>query len=362
MTAPGSMGTGSAPTGLVADGANLTPVFECSAPDPAAVQASAIFICFNQQDSVAEAFDSLLAQTVPLEIVASDDASTDRTFETLLARARRHEGPHAIRLYRQPVNLGVRGNFVFAFERTRAPWVALFEGDDRSSPERIARQIELAGRSNLRLIGSELRLLDGDHEPRIWHYPLLAQAPDFNGDWVLRGCGLLIHRELVDRFPPIPRATVAVDLLLNWRCLRHFGVAARAVVDEPLVEYRMTATGATRAMQLPTDCAAFRRVSRRQWREIVALSLDTRRTRTRSRDLPVDADVTDAADEWLDRRRHLARALRAGERGPRGRAVGTLLVELAAGRAPRRMTLGLLRRWLVCGSTCGKARVPESSA
>lgn len=349
MTAPGSMGMRSAPMGLVADGANLTPVIERAAPEPSALQASAIFISFNQQDSVAEAFDSLLAQTVPLEIVASDDASTDGTFETLRERARRYEGPHAIRLYRQPVNLGVRGNFVFAFAQTRAPWVALFEGDDRSSPERIARQIELAARPELRLVGSELRLIEGDQQPRIWHYPLLAQLPDFNGDWVLRGCGLLIHRDLVDRFPPIPRATVAVDLLLNWRCLRHFGVAARAVVDEPLVDYRMTATGATRTMQLPRDGAALRRVARRQWREIVALSLDTRRTRTRSRDLPVDAGVTDAADEWLDRRRHFARTLRAAERGPRGRAVGTLLVEFAAGRVPRRMTLGLLRRSLLAG-------------
>lgn len=227
--------------------------------------------------------------------------------------------------------------------------MALFEGDDRSSPERIARQLELAACPKLLLVGSELRLLEGGQEPRIWHYPRLAQAPNFDGDWVLRGCGPLIHRDLVDRFPPIPRATVAVDLLLNWRCLRHFGLGARAVVGEPLVDYRMTSTGETRKMQLPTDGELFRRVARRQWREIVALSLDTRRTRARSRDLPVDAGVTVASDEWLDRRRHFARTLRAAERRPRGRAMGTLLVEFAAGRAPRRMTLGLLRRSLLAG-------------
>lgn len=86
MTAPGSMRTSSAPTSLVAGESGLTPVFQRSAPEPAVLHASAIFICFNQQDSVAEAFDSLLAQTVPLEIVPSDDASTDGTFEILRAR------------------------------------------------------------------------------------------------------------------------------------------------------------------------------------------------------------------------------------------------------------------------------------
>lgn len=332
-----------------ADRRGPAPVLDRAAPDPAGLRASAIFICFNQRETVEAAFESLLAQTVPLEIVASDDASTDGTIEVLLECAARHRGPHSISVYRQPVNLGIRGNFVFAFERTRSPWVALFEGDDRSQAERIERQLELATRPGLRLVGSELRLPRGDLPPGTWRYPGLEHRPNFDGDWMLRGCGLLIHRDLVDRFPPIPRATVAVDLLLNWRCLRHFGVTARAVVGEPLVDYRMTLAGATRSMQLPRDSAALPRVARRQWREIVALSLDTRRTRSRCCDLPVDAVMTAATDEWIDQRRHFARILRAVERGPRGRAMGTMLVEFAAGRSPRRMTLGLLRRSFVCG-------------
>jgi hypothetical protein len=340
----------------------LAPIFECSAPAPAAIRASAIFICFNQRETVEAAFESLLAQTVPLEIVASDDASTDGTLEVLLECAARHCGRHSIRLYRQPVNLGIRGNFVFAFERTRCRWVAIFEGDDRSSRERIARQLALTARPGLQLVGSELLLLEGGQKPRIWHHPWLAQAPNFDGNWVLRGRGLLIHRHPVDRFPPIPRATVAVDLPLNWRCLRYFGLGARAVVGEPLVDYRMTSTGATRTMQLPTDGEVFRRVARRQWHEIMALSMDTRRTLARSRNLPVDAGVTVASDEWLDRRRHFARTLRAVGRGPRGRAMGTLLVEFAIGRAPRRITLGLLRRSLICGSARGQAQNREMPA
>lgn len=303
-----------------ADRRGPAPVLDRAAPDPAGLRASAIFICFNQRETVEAAFESLLAQTVPLEIVASDDASTDGTIEVLLECAARHRGPHSVRVYRQPVNLGIRGNFVFAFERTRSPWVALFEGDDRSQAERIERQLELATRPGLRLVGSELRLLRGDLPPGTWRYPGLEHRPDFDGDWVLRGCGLLIHRDLVDRFPPIPRATVAVDLLLNWRCLRHFGMPGRAVVGEPLVDYRMASTGATRSMQLNVAGSDLRRTVRRQWREIVALSLDTRRTRARCHDLEVDAKICELADEWLGRRIVTALQLRALQRGRRWRA------------------------------------------
>lgn len=221
------------------------PDFDRTAPDPKAIRASTIFLCFNQQDSVTDAFGSLLAQTVPLEIVASDDASRDGTFERLYAMAREHRGPHAIRLYRQRRNLGIGANFRFCAGRTTQRYIVLFEGDDWSEPHRVDRLLELARRHpKARMYGSSLRLIGADGMESTWRYVQIERGEiGLSGDWVIRGACFMVDRELIDRFPPIPRRAVAVDLLLNLRALRHFGLESRVVCPEPLVRYRMAERG-----------------------------------------------------------------------------------------------------------------------
>jgi glycosyltransferase involved in cell wall biosynthesis len=257
-----------------------SPDFERGSPVPNVPSASAIFLCFNQQDTVAEAFESLLAQTVPLEIIASDDASDDATFARIHDRACGHEGPHAIRLYRQRRNLGIGGNFRFCVERATRRHIALFEDDDRSQPWRIERLLDLAEQHpNARLFGSTLMLEAADGTESIWRYVQVERGEvSLSGDWVVRGACFMIGRELIDRFPPIPRRTVAVDLLLNLRALRHSGLDSRVVSPEPLVRYRRAASGATRGLQAARGWTGLRRRAPRQLGDFVAVLLDDRRT------------------------------------------------------------------------------------
>lgn len=72
---------------------------------------------YNGEAHLDQALRALRAQTYPaLEIVISDNASTDRTEE--ICRAAAAEDPR-VRYYRQPVNLGATANFRRVFELAR---------------------------------------------------------------------------------------------------------------------------------------------------------------------------------------------------------------------------------------------------
>jgi glycosyltransferase involved in cell wall biosynthesis len=53
---------------------------------------------YNQEKYIREAVEGALAQTYePLEIILSDDCSSDRTFETMREMAATYDGPHQVK-------------------------------------------------------------------------------------------------------------------------------------------------------------------------------------------------------------------------------------------------------------------------
>jgi glycosyltransferase involved in cell wall biosynthesis len=70
---------------------------------------------------------ALAQQDVDLEVVVSDNASTDHTAAVVAA----HAGNPRLRYFRNETNLGMVANWRLAiYERTRAPWFVLLSDDD----------------------------------------------------------------------------------------------------------------------------------------------------------------------------------------------------------------------------------------
>jgi len=101
-----------------------------TAPDSVVPLLSVLCITYNQADYIGDALDSFLAQVTDfdVEIVVSDDCSTDATPEILESYRQRLGGK--IRVLRSPVNLGVTRNFRRAMNACRGRYIALCEGDD----------------------------------------------------------------------------------------------------------------------------------------------------------------------------------------------------------------------------------------
>ena len=94
--------------------------------------------CFNAADTIRRAIDSALRQDWPRkEIVIVDDASTDGSGKRLEEIARSHP---LLRVVRHEVNAGYAGALNSAIEASRGAFLAIFDDDDESRPDRITRQ------------------------------------------------------------------------------------------------------------------------------------------------------------------------------------------------------------------------------
>lgn len=105
---------------------------------------SVLVVTYNQEDYIARALDSILAQQTgfPVEIEIADDCSTDRTPD--ICRAYAAQFPGRIRYTRNRQNLGVRENYFRALRRCRAEYIADCAGDDFWVDERkLQKQADL---------------------------------------------------------------------------------------------------------------------------------------------------------------------------------------------------------------------------
>ena len=95
---------------------------------------------YNGERFLAEALESVLSQTfADLELVISDNASTDRTEEI----CRSYAGHDTrIRYYRNDVNLGALPNFNRVFELSRGKYFKWAAHDDVLRPELLRRCVE----------------------------------------------------------------------------------------------------------------------------------------------------------------------------------------------------------------------------
>ncbi len=85
--------------------------------------------CYNQESTIAETLDSILNQNYPdLEIVATDDASTDSTAAILHEYQRRF--PHILKIKVQARNLGPVANYLSIASWLTGKYVIFFSGDD----------------------------------------------------------------------------------------------------------------------------------------------------------------------------------------------------------------------------------------
>ena len=98
--------------------------------------------CYNNVRYIREALESAFRQTWrPLEIVVSDDASVDGSWDVIREVVDSHRGEEGLRVVvnRNESNLGNLGNWERICELATGEFVVKFDGDDVSEPERVAR-------------------------------------------------------------------------------------------------------------------------------------------------------------------------------------------------------------------------------
>jgi glycosyltransferase involved in cell wall biosynthesis len=92
---------------------------------------------YNQERYIREAVDGAFSQTYePLEIILSDDCSTDQTCKIMQEMAAGYDGPHKMRVLWNEVNLGSAGYINSIVASANGHIVCSAAGDDISVQQR----------------------------------------------------------------------------------------------------------------------------------------------------------------------------------------------------------------------------------
>lgn len=106
---------------------------------------SVMMITYNHSAYIQKSILSVLDQSGPfrLEVIVSNDCSTDRTSCIINKIIESHPKSHLIRFFDQKKNLGMQENFIYALKQCQGEFIAYCEGDDYWTDNRkIARQLD----------------------------------------------------------------------------------------------------------------------------------------------------------------------------------------------------------------------------
>ena len=209
-------------------------------------------ITYNQERTILEALAGAFAQTYsPLEIILSDDCSSDRTFEIMSAQAAAYSGPHRLVLNRNAGNLNIGGHVNRIGQLAAGSLVILAAGDDVSLPcrtERIVRcWVESGQRSGAFHSDFEAINAEGGSVPphgRQLHRYRMDKEVMASGDIHVLGATTAFTRDVWSRFPPLLPTVQHEDRVFPFRALLlggriHF-------IPERLVRYRVEGGVSTR--------------------------------------------------------------------------------------------------------------------
>ncbi len=171
---------------------------------------SVLLLCYRDVRFIEAALASALAQTVPCEIIVSNDASDDGTFERASALVQDYRGPHVVRIRRNPRNLGVAAHLNAVMPLARGDVIVMMAGDDVAYPHRVAATLEAFRRSpRAMVLGSDFDPIDEDghactvsfrQRPEVFGLDYYVKVGRLIG---LLGATLAFRREVFDRFGPI---------------------------------------------------------------------------------------------------------------------------------------------------------------
>lgn len=114
----------------------------------AEIKISVFTTCYNQENYIAEAIESVVNQSIhPFEYIICDDCSTDRTWEIVQSYQSKYS--HIIKSFRNDKNLGLYSNFNFAQSLVTGNLITCVSGDDLILPNYFQEILDFVIFNNL---------------------------------------------------------------------------------------------------------------------------------------------------------------------------------------------------------------------
>lgn len=202
-------------------------------------------IAYNQEHYIRGAIAAALAQTYsPLEVIFSDDNSTDGTFTVMQEAAASYKGPHKVIINRNLTNLNIGDHVNTVGKIASGTLIVLAAGDDVSMPSRTTQLVDrwcAVGRPSA-VLYSDFQAIEAASRPID-----LADETIFRGSFEIqdiarRGAGVLgatsaVTKDIFRAFPPMDSSVRHEDRVFPFRAMLLGGEVL--LVDEKLIQYRV---------------------------------------------------------------------------------------------------------------------------
>ena len=124
---------------------------------------------YNQEKYIREAVESAFSQTYePLEIILSDDCSSDRTFEIMQEMAAEYKGPHEVRVRCSEVNRGVLSHVLSVAHEANGDIFVVGAGDDISFQKRVEVIVQCFAGEDIYAFSSDDIIIDEHGKETDW--------------------------------------------------------------------------------------------------------------------------------------------------------------------------------------------------
>lgn len=206
---------------------------------------SILLIAYRAADTIVAAIDAALAQTIPCEIIVSDDCSPDDTYAVAQRHLAGYAGPHRVLVRQSESNRGISRHLSELAALARGRLFIIMAGDDISRPQRAeATRAAFAANPDVFALGSVVDEIDMQGRPLrqgVRHMP-----PSFGLDYFARagrlvtllGATIALRREVFDRFGPLGGS--AEDNILSLRAML---LGRGLCLEQALIDYRQNPDG-----------------------------------------------------------------------------------------------------------------------
>jgi glycosyltransferase involved in cell wall biosynthesis len=233
------------------------------------VKVSVIVITYNHSGLIEQALESVCRQVTDfkVEVVVSEDASTDGTREIVQEWSRRY--PDRTRLLLSERNLKNNEVVRRAFHAARGEFVAMLDGDDYwTSPHKLSAQAAIMDADpNLSLCFHNAQVSSGPTRfGTLWTDPSLKRRLSLADLWEgnpFATCGSLFRRACVPELP-VWYGNLSEMMITDWPLYLLFAEQGDiAYLPEPMGVYRLHAGGAYSPHSREAKLAATDRLYRR---------------------------------------------------------------------------------------------------
>ncbi|MFZ7095387.1 glycosyltransferase [Luteimonas dalianensis] len=278
-------------------------------------------LAYNQENYVTEAVNGALSQRYPkLQIILSDDASADRTFELMQEAMSRYDGPHEVILRQNKKNEGIGAHVNCIMQIAKGEIIIAAAGDDVSLPDRTSRTVDAFISSDEPVYSVWSRAAYIDDQGSVLQREFPGNTDGYTEKSMVRnrlpviGATHAWRNEVFEFFGPLMSDVMFEDNAISFRS---YLLGAVKFLDETLVRYRTHMDNLTNFAAGKDLLSVYKAAARRNRWALTGLAqrrrdleLATRSANSFSR----DGRVLRRELDWLERR--ISRRLRAYEGFP----------------------------------------------